>query len=239
MFSFKNHVFKKMETRQDVCYYFPNLPTNYRAIHNTYLIDQELPNAGFFISAILVHEDVSFERILPMAPIHDNYNYPQELMAGIRLTGQGWNGVTLFSIYCRPIRSLAMVLKPLRLLLGNYDMTRTVLCMDANATHPEWSPDHENTGLYSGRGEDLEYFFTSCNLEWANKDFENVKKENNHPTKDDTENQPERKPKHIDVTFYRGDHLCIKDWERLDSLEDDTLSDHRYITFSIRVLYAV
>jgi hypothetical protein len=229
----------KETNKKNYCYYFPNLPKNYRAIHNNYLIDQEWANAGIIISAILVHKDVSFERILPMAPIHDNYNYPQELMAGIRLTGQGWNGVTLFSIYCRPIRSLAMVLKPLRLLLGNYDMTRTVLCMDANATHPEWSPDHENTGLYSGRGEDLEYFFTSCNLEWANKDFENVKKENNHPTKDDTENQPERKPKHIDVTFYRGDHLCIKDWERLDSLEDDTLSDHRYITFSIRVLYAV
>jgi hypothetical protein len=243
---------KKMEIiRQDVkgtkkkdyCYYFPNLPTNYRVIHNTYLIDkedQELANVDddaksrsgerIHISAILVHKDVSFERILPMAPIHDNY--PQELMAGIRLTGQGWNGVTLFSIYCRPIRSLAMVLKPLRLLLGNHDMTPTILCMDANATHPNWSPAHENKGLYSGRGEDLEYFFTSCKLKVANQNFENVKKENNHPTKDDTENQPERKPKHIDVTFYRGDHLCIQNWKRLENI---TLSDHRYITFSIKV----
>jgi hypothetical protein len=222
----------KETKKKDYCYYFPNLPTNYRAIHNAYLIDQELANAGIFIAAILVHENVSFERILPMAPIHDNY--PQELMAGIRLTGQGWNGVTLFSIYCRPIRSLAMVLKPLRLLLGNHDMTPTILCMDANATHPNWSPAHENTGLYSGRGEDLEYFRTSCKLKVANQNFKNVKKENNQPKRDDAENKP--KPKHIDVTFYRGDHIYIKNWKRL---KDKSLSDHRYITFSIKVLYLI
>ena len=146
----------KETNKKDYCYYFRNLPKNYRAIHNTYLIDQELANAGIFISAILVHEDVSFERILPMAAIH-NYNYPQELMAGIRLTGQGWNGVTLFSIYCRPKRSLAMVLQPLRSLFDNHDMTPTVLCMDANATHPSWSPANENQSFYSGRGEDLEF----------------------------------------------------------------------------------
>jgi hypothetical protein len=224
----------KETNKKDYCYYFPNLPTNYRAIHNAYLIDQKLANAGIFISAILVHEDVSFERILPMAAIHDNY--PQELMAGIRLTGQGWNGVTLFSIYCRPKRSLAMVLKPLRLLLGNHDMTRTVLCMDANATHPNWSPAHEDKSFYSGRGEDLEYFRTSCKLKVANKDFEKVKKENNQPTKDDAENKTEQKSACIDVTFYRGDHLCIKNWK---ILPDKSLSDHRYITFSIKVLYLI
>nr|CAH0106830.1 unnamed protein product [Daphnia galeata] len=225
---------KKMEiTRQDVketnkknyCYYFRNLPTNYRAIHNTYLIDQELANAGIFISAILVHQDVSFERILPMAAFHDQYNYPQELMAGIRLTGQGWNGVTLFSIYCRPIRSLTMVLKPL--LFDNHDITRTVLCMDANATHPNWSPAHENTGLYSGRGEDLEYFRTSCKLKVANQNFKNVKKENNQPTRDDAENKPEPKPQHIDCVIGKEDR------DHIASLDDFSHGVHHRFNESV------
>jgi hypothetical protein len=212
------------------CYHFPRLPKNYRVVHNNYFIDkdQESRDGGGYISAILVHNDVPFERIFPTAAIYDNYKYPQELTVGIRLTGQGWDGVTLYSIYCRPIRSLTLVLKPLRS-LDNLD--RTVLCMDANATHPSWTPDHEDKNLYSGRGEDLEDFRMSCKLKVAN-DFKKVKDENNQPPKGGAEDIKTGKiPKHIDVTLY-GANLCIKKWERLKT---NPSSDHRYITFSIRV----
>jgi hypothetical protein len=173
-----------------------------------------------------------------MAATTDNYTHPQELMVGIRLTGNGWDGVTLFSIYCRPIRSLALLLKPLRS-LGNHDMT--VLCMDANATHPNWSPDWEDKGLYSGRGEDLEDFRAFCKLQVANRNLEDKKKsiekqatednEGDTSDEDKTEanNDSERNSKNIDVTLY-GTKLRIAKWERL---EDKSSSDHRYITFSI------
>jgi hypothetical protein len=202
-----------------------------------------------YSAAILVHVGVKFERILPMAAPSDNYpttsttirQHPQELTVGIRLTGNGWDGVTLFSIYCRPIRSLRSLLKPLRS-LGNHDMT--VLCMDANATHPNWSPNGEDKGLYSGRGEDLEDFLAFCKLQVANRNLEDRKKpikkqatskENEGDTSDEdkpeTKNDLEQNSKHIDVTLY-GTKLSIDDWERL---KDESLSDHRYITFSIRV----
>lgn len=134
------------EQTNDCCYCFPGLPKNYRAVHNNYLMGKDKKSKYGYNAAILVRVDVPFERILPMAATTDKYTHPQELMVGIRLTGNGWDGVTLFSIYCRPSRSLALLLKPLRS-LNNHDMTRTVLCMDANATHPKWSPDWEDKGL--------------------------------------------------------------------------------------------
>ncbi|XP_046640237.1 uncharacterized protein LOC124322473 [Daphnia pulicaria] len=226
------------EQTNDCCYYFPGLPRNYRAVHNNYLMDEDKKSKYDRSAAILVHVDVPFERILPMAATTDNYTHPQELMVGIRLTGNGWDGVTLFSIYCRPIRSLALLLKPLRS-LGNHDMT--VLCMDANATHPNWSPDWEDKGLYSGRGEDLEDFRAFCKLQVANRNLEDKKKsiekqatednEGDTSDEDKTEanNDSERNSKNIDVTLY-GTKLRIAKWERL---EDKSSSDHRYITFSI------
>ncbi len=229
------------EQTNDCCYYFPGLPRNYRAIHNNYLMGEDKKSEYHRSAAILVHDDVPFERILPMASTTDNYTHPQELMVGIRLTENGWDGVTLFSIYCRRIRSLALLLKPLRS-LGNHDMT--VLCMDANATHPNWSPDWEDKDLYSGRGEDLGDFQAFCKLKVANGNLEEKKKpiktratkENEGDTlrdedKTETNNVPEKNSKHIDVTFY-GTKLSIENWERL---KVKSLSDHRYITFSIRV----
>ncbi len=237
------------EQTNDCCYYFPGLPTNYRAVHNNYLMGDKKSNYDRS-AAILVHVDVKFERFLPMAAPSDNYpttsttirQHPQELMVGIRLTGNGWDGVTLFSIYCRPSRSLALLLKPLRS-LGNHDMTRTVLCMDANATHPKWSPDWEDNSFYSGRGEDLEDFRAFCQLLVANTNLEDKRKpiktratketegDTSDEDKPETKNVPEKNSKHIDVTFY-GTKLSIENWERL---EVKSLSNHRYITFSIRV----
>jgi hypothetical protein len=236
------------EQTNECCYYFPGLPSKYRAVHNNYLMGKDKKSKYGYSAAILVHVGVKFNRILPMAAPSDNYpttsttirQHPQELTVGIRLTGNGWDGVTLFSIYCRPSRSLALLLKPLRS-LGNHDMT--VLCMDANATHPKWSPDWEDNGFYSGRGEDLEDFLAFCDLKEANKNMEDRKKpikkqtteENEGDTSDEdkpeTKNDPEQNSKHIDVTLY-GTKLWIENWERL---KDESLSDHRYITFSIRV----
>jgi hypothetical protein len=212
------------------CYCFPGLPTNYRAVHNNYLMGEDKKSKYDRSAAILVRVGVKFERILPIALPSDKH--PQELMVGIRLTGNGWDGVTLFSIYCRPSRSLALLLKPLRS-LSNHDMT--VLCMDANATHPNWSPDWEDKGLYSGRGEDLEDFLAFCKLKVARK--KPIKKQTTEENEGDTSdedtteenNDSERNSKHIDVTLY-GTKLWIAKWERL---EVKSLSDHRYITFSI------
>ncbi len=228
------------EQTNDCCYYFPGLPTNYRAVHNNYLMGEDKKSEYDRSAAILVHDDVPFERILPMAALSDNYTHPQELAVGIRLTGNGWVGVTLFSIYCRPSRSLALLLKPLRS-LGNHDMTRTVLCMNANATHPNWSPNWEDKDLYSGRGEDLEDFRTFCDLQVANINLEDKNKpikkqateENEGDTRDEdkteTNNDLEQNSKHIDVTLY-GTKLSIEEWKRL---EGKSSSDHRYITFTI------
>jgi hypothetical protein len=97
--------------------------------------------------------------------------------------------------------------------------------------------------LYSGRGEDLEDFRAFCDLLVANKNLEDKRKpiktratkENEGDTRDEdkteTNNVPEKNSKHIDVTFY-GTKLSIENWKRL---EVKSLSNHRYITFSIRV----
>lgn len=97
--------------------------------------------------------------------------------------------------------------------------------------------------LYSGRGEDLEDFQAFCKLKVANINLEDkrkpIKKQATVETEGDTSdedkteenNDSERNSKHIDVTLY-GTKLWIENWERL---EVKSLSDHRYITFSIKI----
>ena len=210
--------------------HFPSPPEKYSIIHNLYL-DKDLSSTNYYGAIILVHDDVNFERILPV--IKKDYSY-QHLVVGIRLPDVN---ISLYSIYCQPSKSLRLILKPLQPPDG---MSRTVLCMDANAIHPSWSFNTQNTTYKSGRGEDLEFFIRkSKSLQVANKKIE-IKIEEKLSTNDAPKKTKKKKTydeniDHIDVTLHGEGIAKITDWEVLTGTEDKSFSDHRYIRFSILV----
>ena len=211
--------------------HFPSPPEKYRIIHNLYL-DKNFPSrsTNYYGAMILVHEDVNFQRIMPV--IEKDYSY-QHLVAGIRLLDVN---ISLYSIYCRPSKSLALILKPLQPPDG---MSRTVFCMDANAVHPSWSFNTQNMAYVSGRGEDLEFFIRkSKSLQVANKKIQ-IKIEEKNSTNDAFKKAKKKKTyeniDHIDVTLHGEGIAKITDWEVLTGTEDESFSDHRYIRFSILV----
>ena len=237
--------------------HFPSPPEKYRIIHNLYL-DKNFPSGSinYYGAIMLVHEDVNFKRVLPV--IKKDYSY-QELVAGIRLPDVN---ISLYSIYCRPSKSLALMLEPLQPPDG---MSRTVFCMDANAVHPSWSFTTQKMSYISGRGEDLEFFHTNHELKVANKknekqgEDENEEEEleeqqwtdkldqdnedastnaTNRPTTNTTNATNKKKYNYIDVTLH-GKGTQINDWKVLTNPEDDSFSDHRYISFSILVRYNI
>jgi len=120
------------------------------------------------------------------------------------------NPINLFSVYCRPSWELN---KPLDLICKFSNLKNSIICMDSNAKSRLW-----NSNVTDKRGELLEEFIEKRNLNILNK--------------------PKNKLKHIpirtgmvDVTL-AGDDPKIINWK---FLREDSLSDHPYIYFEIKL----
>jgi exonuclease III len=122
--------------------------------------------------------------------------------------------ILLMSSYCSPNESLDSKLNNIQKVLNESEIKNIVICMDSNSHSKVWYDRHDDN-----RGDQINEFLAQNNLILLNNN-------ENKPTFESNVGQSS-----IDLTIISPEMIgLITDW---DVLDEETTSDHKYISFKL------